>query len=101
MEGPSLFRFFIASLTVLALMGLLAFALKYVAARGWTISPQSKNRRLKIIETLSLDARRRIVIIKCDDTEHLLLLAPQNDRVISSNLQKANQPLQEGTISDL
>lgn len=37
-----------------------------------------KGRRLKVIETLGLDNRHRLVLISCDDREHLLLLGQQS-----------------------
>lgn len=86
MESVSLLRFVLACSTVLALLGLLALALRYIASRGCGIAPQGRNRRLKIVETLPLDTRRRLVIVQCDDAEHLLLLGTQQDRVIATNL---------------
>lgn len=87
MDSPSLIRFVIASLTVLALLGGLAWALKYMASRGWCASPRLQNKRLKVVESLALDTRRRLVVVKCDDAEHLLLLSPQNDSVVAANIR--------------
>ena len=91
MLGPdqdtiSWLRLFIAATTVIGLMGALALALKYVSTRGWIRSLPGNQRRLKIIENMSLDARRRLVIVQCDDTEHLLLLGLNQDIVVASDL---------------
>ena len=40
-------------------------------------------RRLKLTESLMLDPRRRLVIVRCDGREHLLLLSPAGDVVVS------------------
>ena len=72
---------------VLALLAGLGFVLKYIAARGISFSFQKQRaRRLKIVETLALDTRRRIAIVRCDENEHLLLLSAGQDIVIQANL---------------
>ncbi|MFO1017220.1 MAG: flagellar biosynthetic protein FliO [Hyphomonadaceae bacterium] len=40
-------------------------------------------RRLKVSESLMIDPRRRLVIVRCDGREHLLLLGPGGDVVVS------------------
>ncbi len=83
----SILRVFVAFFFVLALMAGLAGALKYIGARGFSLSAQGKRiRRLKLIESLPLDPKRRCVIIRCDEKEHLLLLSAQGDSVIETNL---------------
>lgn len=42
-------------------------------------------RRLKIIETLILDARTRLMIIAHDDHEHLVLLSPTGAQVVEDS----------------
>lgn len=46
----------------------------------------SGRRRLRIVESLPLDMRRRLVIVACDGQEHLLLLGAQQDMVVASPL---------------
>ncbi len=46
----------------------------------------SEKRRLKIVESLPLDPRRRLAIIKCDDKEHLVILGQNGETVIASNI---------------
>ncbi len=91
-DGISWFRVLFAASTVLALLGLLAIALRAFAARGYVLPVKGRAQRLKIIESLSLDTRRRLVIIACDGDEHLLLLGLQNDTVVTQNLGKMKQP---------
>lgn len=43
-------------------------------------------RRIKVVENLAIDARRRVVLIKRDDKEHLILLGHNNDVVIEQNI---------------
>jgi flagellar biogenesis protein FliO len=86
-EGLSWLRFLLAASTVTALLGLLALGLKYLASRGWATPMKSASKRLAIVESLTLDARRRLVIVRCDATEHLLLLGQQQDSVVATNLK--------------
>lgn len=80
----------IAALTfVLALMGLLAFALKRYGASGGTLMLAPKNRRLKILETLPLDSRRRAVLIARDEKQHLVILGPNGETVVESGIDPA------------
>ncbi|MBC7768320.1 MAG: flagellar biosynthetic protein FliO [Phycisphaerales bacterium] len=43
----------------------------------------SAPRRLKLSESLMLDPRRRLVLVRCDGREHLILLGPSGDIVVS------------------
>ncbi len=40
-------------------------------------------KRLRLSESLMLDPRRRLVIVRCDDREHLLLLSAAGDLVVA------------------
>ncbi len=79
-----------AFIFVLGLLGCFAVLLKHLSARGFTFNrkgPQYK--RLRIVETLPVDARRRFVIVRCDKNEHLLLLGNEGDLVIDTNIPPA------------
>lgn len=56
----------------------------YAARRLGMLQPGGQGpRRLKISESLMIDPRRRLVIVRCDGREHLLLLGPGGDVVVS------------------
>lgn len=44
-------------------------------------------KRLSVVETMALDARRRVAIIKCDDTEHLIMLGASGETVIAADIR--------------
>jgi len=83
MESVSYLRFIMSLVAVLAMI----FGLLW-AARRWGLgmmSPQGGNRRhrrLAVQEVLQLDARHRLVLIRRDDCEHLLLLGSGTATVI-------------------
>ncbi|MDE2029575.1 MAG: FliO/MopB family protein [Alphaproteobacteria bacterium] len=80
-------RLALAFSLVLALLAGLGFILKYVSTRGLMLSPvAARKRRMKIVENLALDTRRRLVIVDCDGRQHLLLLGAERDIVVETNL---------------
>lgn len=70
-----------ALLATLALIGLAAYA----ARRFGMIQPggAAAPKRLKLLESLMLDPRRRLVVVRFDDRDHLLLLSPDGDRPVA------------------
>ena len=54
----------------------------------------SSSRRLEIIESLAIDPRRRLLIVRRDDTEHLLLLGFNEDVVVETNINKSPAEIQ-------
>ena len=80
-------RVIFACAVVAALIALMGFVLKYFQHRGLAM-PAVGARRLQIVEQMPLDARRRLVIVRCDGTEHLLLLGVNQDVVVAANLDK-------------
>ena len=75
-------RVFFSLLAVLGLIGIVSMGLRKfsLTAAG---SALTRERRLQVVETLAVDQRRRVVILKCDGAEHLLLLGPASECVIA------------------
>lgn len=84
METTSLIQATIALLFVLGLIGIINLALKRFGPEKLLYALQKKGdgKRLSVEETLVLDARRRLVLVKCDKTEHLILLGATTEQVI-------------------
>jgi flagellar protein FliO/FliZ len=88
METTSLFTTVLALAFVLGLIGLINVGLKRFGPEKIFYALQKKKgsvRRLSIEETLVIDARRRIVLVKCDKTEHLILLGATTEQVIAKS----------------
>jgi flagellar protein FliO/FliZ len=49
-------------------------------------------RRLRLSESLMIDPRRRLVIVRCDEREHLILCGPGGDVVVSEMAAKQATP---------
>lgn len=87
MDYQDYLKFFFALMLVLSLMGGLAFVLKRLGyGQTGIISP--KNKRLKIVEVLPIDARRKVMIIQRDDTQHLVVLGPSGETIVETNIKK-------------
>ena len=77
--------------TVFALVLTLALLLgvAYGARRLGMLQPNGQSpKRLRVTESLMLDPRRRMVIVRCDDREHLILLGPGGDIVVGEQAAK-------------
>jgi flagellar protein FliO/FliZ len=58
----------------LGLVGLAAYAARRWGPAGLMQIKRPEDRRLRIVESLTLDAQRRVVLIRVDAEEKLLLL---------------------------
>jgi len=65
---------------VLGLIVLVAFIARK-AGLG-TAHVRREQRRLSIVEAMTLDPKRRVLLIKCDNAEHLVLLGPNSETVL-------------------
>lgn len=76
---------------MLLLFGLFIFILKRLMGAS---APQSRNRqpRIAIMDSASVDARRRLLLIRRDNIEHLILVGGPSDVVVEQNIVR-NTPL--------
>ena len=82
-------KFLFALIFVLSLMGGLAYLLKRLglSQNGPSTLGKKQTKRLKIVETLSLDARRKAILIQRDNTEHLVVLSASGETVVETNIK--------------
>lgn len=81
-ESISWLRFAFASFTVITLLVLLGWGLKLATTRGWLSPHVGRNKRIRLLSGLSLDARRRVVLIQKDDKEYTLLVGGSSDLLL-------------------
>lgn len=93
MEFDGYLKFVFALLFVLGLIGVLALLLRRFGpgAANIAIRRKGQDRRLQIVDIAALDARRRLVLVKRDDREHLLLLGTNSELLIESMPAKGAQ----------
>jgi flagellar protein FliO/FliZ len=80
------FRFLLALVFVLALIGACAWAAKRFGLGNRLPASRGRAARLGIVEATALDARRKLVLVRRDDVEHLLLLGPAGETVVESRI---------------
>jgi flagellar protein FliO/FliZ len=86
---PLAARFFIAFLVVLALIGVTAWLVRRFGASRLGAATRGRQPRLAVIDAASVDGRRRLVLIRRDNTEHLLMIGGPTDVVIEPNIVRA------------
>lgn len=85
MDITDYLRFVFALAFVVALIGILAFmARRY--GMGYRNVVRNAKRRLSISEIMPIDNKRRLVLIKRDDKEHLVMIGGTTDLVVEQNI---------------
>ncbi len=80
-------RFVLALLLVLGLIALFAWLAKRFRIGSFP-GGSINSGRLQLIESLAIDSKQRLVIIRRDDQEHLLLLGPETGALIETGIEK-------------
>lgn len=89
-EIPLAARFFIAFVIVLALIALTAWLVRrFGANRLGGGNTRGRQPRLAVIDAASVDGRRRLVLIRRDNIEHLLMIGGPTDVVVEQNIVRA------------
>jgi len=80
-------RFVLALILVVGLILVLAWIARRSGFGPANVKPLGRSkRRLGIVETLTLDPKRRLVIVRRDATEHLILLGTAGETVVEHGL---------------
>lgn len=87
MEFTTYLRFVVVLVLVIGLILGLAWALKRFGLAGGLHNARGRRRRLGIVESAALDGRHRVVLVRRDDIEHLLLVGPNTSQVIESGIE--------------
>lgn len=86
MDLDSYLQFVFALIFVLGLIVLLMVVIKRTGFMPAGVVRKAGARRLKVIESLPVDAKHRLVLVQRDDQEHLILLGVNADLLIESGL---------------
>lgn len=93
MEFTDYIRFLAALAFVVGLIGMLA-----LAARRFGLTPRitrkkgQRGSRLSIVDILQVDGQRRLVLLRRDDVEHLVILGPTSETLIEGGIDAAQNP---------
>jgi flagellar protein FliO/FliZ len=82
--------FILAFVAVLALIGALAWLVRRFAGNRLGANPnRSRMPRLAVIDAAAVDGRRRLVLVRRDNVEHLLMIGGPTDIVVEPNILRA------------
>ncbi len=82
--------FFLAFVAVLALIGVAAWLVRRFASnRLGTNTNRGRMPRLAVIDAAAVDGRRRLVLVRRDNIEHLLMIGGPSDIVVEANIVRA------------
>jgi flagellar protein FliO/FliZ len=89
-EGQYGLRFLFAFIVVLGLIGLFAWlARRFGATNLGSTAARGRQPRLAVIDAAAVDGRRRLLLIRRDNVEHLLMIGGPTDVVVETNIVRA------------
>jgi flagellar biogenesis protein FliO len=89
-EGSLIIRFVVAFVIVLGLIALTFWLIRrFGGARVGTAATRGRAPRLAVVDAAPVDGRRRLVLVRRDNVEHLLMIGGPADVVIEQNIVRA------------
>jgi len=89
MEFTDYLRFVVALAFVVGLIGLLAIAAKRFGMAPRIVKDPGRKGRLAIVDMAPLDGRRRLVLVRRDSVEHLVILGATSETVVETSIPAA------------
>ncbi|HTC05132.1 MAG TPA: flagellar biosynthesis protein FliO [Xanthobacteraceae bacterium] len=89
-EMPLAVKFLVAFPAVLGLIGLVLWLVhRFGTGRLGGAGTRGRQPRLGVIDHASVDARRRLILVRRDNVEHLLMIGGPTDVVVEANIVRA------------
>ena len=85
-ELPTPVNFIIAFVFVLLLIGAAAWLVRRFGTTRMDAAARGRQPRLAVIDSAAVDGRRKLVIIRRDNVEHLLMIGGPSDVVVETNI---------------
>ena len=89
-DMPQAAKFIAAFVVVLALIGLTAWLVRRFGSNRLGGGVRGRQPRLAVIDAANVDGRRRLVLIRRDNVEHLMMIGGPNDVVVEPNIVRAS-----------
>lgn len=86
MDNVLLIKFFFAFAFVISLMLLFSWFLKKIGLSGHVAAGVRSKRRLSVVEFLPLDHKRKLVLIRRDNQEHLIILGATGETLVEGGI---------------
>jgi len=98
-EMPLAVRFFLAFLIVLGLIGLTAWAVRRFGTGRLGSNTRGRQPRLAVVDHASVDGRRRLILVRRDNVEHLVMIGGPTDLVVEPNIVRAVAASRDTTVA--
>jgi flagellar protein FliO/FliZ len=86
---PTPVNFIIAFVIVLVLIAATTWVVRRFGATRLNAAARGRQPRLAVVDSAAVDARRKLVIIRRDNVEHLLMIGGPSDVVVETNIVRA------------
>src|ERR1700747_1974042 len=94
-EGQSGLKVVLVVIVVLGLLALAFWLLRQFGGGRVNATTRGRQSRLAVIDQATVDRRRRLVLIRRDNVEHLLIIGGPSDVVVEQNIVRAATALRE------
>src|ERR1700721_256638 len=88
-DMPLAVRFLLAFIGVLAVIGVAAWVVRRLGSARTGHSVRGRLPRLGVIDYAAVDSRRRLVLVRRDNVEHLVMIGGPTDIVVEPNIVRA------------
>ncbi len=87
METTTILTSVSALILVLGLVWLVSLLLRKYGNIGMPVATRGEKKRLKIVDALVVGPKHKLVLVQRDNTEHLLLIGPERDIIVESDIK--------------
>jgi hypothetical protein len=88
-QMPLALKFFMVFLVILAVIAAIAWALRRFGSGRLGVTTRGRQPRLAVIDYATVDSRRRLILVRRDNVEHLLMIGGPGDVVVEPNIVRA------------
>ena len=96
-ELPTPVNFVIAFVVVLVLIGAATWLVRRFGATRLDAAGRGRQPRLAVVDATAIDSRRKLVIIRRDNAEHLLMIGGPTDVVVETNIVRSGTAVARDT----
>lgn len=86
MDVTSYIRFILALIVVIGMILAVTWLMKRLGVGQNQLGALGRKRRLRTVESANIDGRHRLVLVRRDAVEHLVLLGPTTSQVIETGI---------------
>ncbi|WP_455478291.1 flagellar biosynthetic protein FliO [Bartonella sp. B10] len=84
---------FMLFVVIIVISAMVIMFLRHFNKRDFNTHKKNPIQRLTICDAIKIDCARRLILVRCDDTEHLILIGGSTDCVVKSNVVGSPQSI--------